>query len=132
MASIRGKNSKPELVVRSLAHRLGLRFSLHRKDIPGTPDLVFPRHRAVILVNGCFWHQHRCRRGSMPKTRIDYWARKLKDNVARDKRVRRSLHRHGWRVLTVWECELRKPDCVRDRLRDFFDLVEDARCRPKQ
>jgi DNA mismatch endonuclease (patch repair protein) len=124
MASIRGKNSKPELAVRSIAHRLGLRFRLHRKDVPGTPDLVFPRHHAVVLVNGCFWHwhRHRCRRGSMPTTRIGYWTKKLEGNVARDKRVRASLRRQGWRVLTIWECELRKPEGIRDRMKTFFDL----------
>ena len=107
MARIRSKNMKPEMVVRSAAHRLGYRFRLHRQDLPGKPDLVFPSRRAVIFVHGCFWHLHRgCREGRIPDSRQDYWRPKLTGNVKRDKQNRKKLVEMGWRVLTIWECEI--------------------------
>jgi DNA mismatch endonuclease, patch repair protein len=122
MSAVRGKDSMPERTVRSAAHKLGLRFRLHRRDIVGTPDLVFPRHGVVIFVNGCFWHMHKCARGSIPKTRVAFWTKKLRGNVERDKAIRQSLRRVGWRVLTIWECELRNPRRLRERLRHYFRL----------
>ncbi len=107
MAGIRGKDTKPELVIRSALHRLGFRFRLHRRDLPGKPDLVFPKYRAVILVHGCFWHGHDCHLFRWPKTRRDFWQRKINSNIARDRRHRSSLLERGWRVATIWECALK-------------------------
>ncbi|MEZ0471152.1 very short patch repair endonuclease [Luteimonas salinilitoris] len=109
MSRVRQRNTGPELVVRKLLHRLGYRFRLHRKDLPGSPDIVLPGRGAVVLVHGCFWHGHTCRAGSMPKSRIDYWGPKITANRDRDKRQSRRLRALGWRVLTVWECELKDP-----------------------
>lgn len=106
MRRIRGQNTRPELTVRRLLHGLGYRFRLHRRDLPGTPDIVFPARRAVILVHGCFWHQHWCRLGRVPKGNQAYWIPKLARNVEHDKKVRRGLRKLGWRTLIVWECEV--------------------------
>jgi DNA mismatch endonuclease (patch repair protein) len=110
MAEIRGKNTKPEMLVRRTAHALGYRFRLHRRDLPGSPDLVFPRLRKIVLVHGCFWHQHSdpvCRNAVMPKTRREWWQRKLAENTARDERIITLLRAAGWDVLVIWECEVR-------------------------
>jgi DNA mismatch endonuclease, patch repair protein len=108
MSGIRGKNTKPELVVRSFLHREGFRFRLHARDLPGRPDLVLPKYRAAIQVRGCYWHQHRgCRLAYMPASNADFWRAKLTGNTERDARNDRALRRLGWRVLTVWECEVR-------------------------
>lgn len=106
MASIGSKDTKPELTVRSLLHRRGFRFRLHRKDLPGKPDLVFPRHRAVIFVHGCFWHGHDCHLFSMPKSRADFWQQKIGRNKERDAAQQEMLAEVGWRVALVWECAL--------------------------
>jgi len=106
MARIRGRDTRPEVLVRSLVHGMGYRFRLHRDDLPGKPDLSLPRLRKVIFVHGCFWHRHRCRRGrSQPSTRDAFWVDKFEANVSRDKLVRRRLRKLGWDVLVVWECE---------------------------
>ena len=107
MASIGGKNTRPELAVRSALHRRGFRFRLHRKDLPGRPDLVFPKHRAVILVHGCFWHGHGCHLFRWPKTREVFWRDKINSNVRRDRRHRLALMEAGWRLGTVWECAMK-------------------------
>ena len=107
MAGIRGKDTKPELVIRSALHRLGFRFRLHRRDLPGKPDLVFPKYRAVILVHGCFWHGHDCHLFRWPKTRREFWEQKISSNVARDRRHLSELAARCWRVATVWECALK-------------------------
>lgn len=122
MSGIRGKNTAPEMLVRSIAHRLGLRFRLHDRRLPGCPDLVLPRHRAVILVQGCFWHRHDCRLAAMPKTRTAFWAAKFEANQRRDRRNRNQLEQQGWRVLEVWECETHDPDAVRRRLAQWFGI----------
>ncbi|WP_171237061.1 very short patch repair endonuclease [Ruegeria sp. HKCCA6837] len=106
MASIGSKDTKPELKIRSLLHRQGFRFRLHRKDLPGKPDLVFPRYRAVIFVHGCFWHGHDCYLFSMPKSRKEFWWQKIGRNRERDEVQRETLTDLGWRVATVWECAL--------------------------
>jgi DNA mismatch endonuclease (patch repair protein) len=107
MSLVRRKDTDPEIKVRRLAHSLGFRFALHRKDLAGSPDIVFPRYRAVIFVHGCFWHRHRgCRKASTPKTRPEFWAEKFKRNIARDAAVRRVLRKDGWKVMTVWECQV--------------------------
>ena len=106
MRRVRGKDTSPERAVRRAAHSLGYRFRLHRRSLPGTPDLTFPRLRKVIFVHGCFWHRHPgCRRTTTPKTRATYWREKFDQNVARDRRNAVALEALGWEVLVVWECE---------------------------
>lgn len=107
MAGIRGKDTKPELVLRRGLHRMGFRFRLHPKELPGRPDMVFPGRRAVILAHGCFWHGHDCPLFRWPGTRQDFWRTKIEGNRARDSMVVQTLGNAGWRVLTVWECALR-------------------------
>ena len=117
MASIRGRDTRPERVVRSIVHRLGYRFRLNVRDLPGSPDLVLPRLDTVIFVHGCFWHRHPgCRYATTPATRVRFWQEKFDANVARDRRVAGQLRRLGWSVLTVWECQLKRPEVVADRL----------------
>lgn len=124
MRQIKSKGMKPEMAVRQLAHRLGYRFRLHRKDLPGNPDLVFPGRRKVIFVHGCFWHQHTdpdCRDGRAPRSNNDYWGPKLRRNVERDKIAEMALRAQGWDVLTLWECEIcRKGEGLADRLHHFL------------
>ena len=113
MAAVRGKHTKPELLVRRLLHRLGYRFRLHRRDLPGRPDVVFPSRRKVVEVRGCFWHRHQapsCRNAVLPRTRAEWWQAKLDANVARDERNMKALLELGWKVLVVWECETDAPD----------------------
>jgi len=117
MSRVRGKDTTPELIVRRIAHALGLRFRLQRRDLPGTPDLVFPRWRTAVFVHGCFWHRHPgCRRASIPQTRIEFWRSKLARNVERDRAASAALKKAGWRVAVVWECETINPDTVRNHL----------------
>lgn len=123
MRRIRAKNTEPELAVRRALHRMGLRFRLHASDLPGKPDVVLRRHHAVVLIHGCFWHQHRrCIDGHVPKSNPTYWQPKLDRNVQRDRRNRRQLTRMGFRVLVLWECEARRPDVLDTKLRRFFFL----------
>lgn len=113
MAGIRGKDTKPELALRRALHARGFRFRLHSKAVHGRPDLVLPKYRAVVFVHGCFWHRHEgCRYTTTPSTREEFWQAKFTANVARDAAVRGKLLKAGWRVATVWECGLRKPDQV--------------------
>ena len=121
MSKIRGKNTGPERAVRSLLHRAGFRFRLHVRGLPGTPDVVLPKYRAVVFVHGCFWHRHPgCRTAQMPKSHRKFWADKFARNVANDCRHRRRLRRLGWRVAIVWECQLKRPERVRERLERFL------------
>lgn len=107
MSHIRGKNTKPELLLRSLLHRAGFRFRLHAGKLPGRPDIVLPRYRTVIFVHGCFWHRHEgCSNATMPKTRTEFWRDKFARTVERDLQKQKELEALGWKVLTVWECEL--------------------------
>jgi len=126
MRSIRGKNTRPEMIVRSVAHRLGFRFRLHTKHLPGSPDLVFPSRKKVIFVHGCFWHNHSCQRGRHPKTRPAYWAMRFEKNRTRDVRQVRALRRAGWKVLTVWECQLTDASKLALRLQNFLDPLPTA------
>jgi DNA mismatch endonuclease (patch repair protein) len=131
MASIRSKDMKPELAVRKLAHRLGFRFRLHRKDLPGKPDLVFPKYRAVIFVHGCFWHQHnepRCLDGRPPKSNQSYWGPKLARNTERDASHKAALEADGWRVLIVWECETKDTQALAGKIEDFLRSGGNAPC----
>ena len=121
MSRIRGRDTRPELIVRRIAHALGFRFRLHRKDLPGRPDIVFPRHQAVIVVHGCFWHRHPgCKRASSPKTRVRYWQNKFEDNVVRDKRNETALRDLGWKVMVIWECETKDHEAVAARIESFL------------
>ena len=121
MALVRGKDTKPERAVRSMVHRMGYRFRLHGRDLPGRPDLVLPRHRKVIFVHGCFWHSHKgCKRATVPEGNRAFWEEKLGKNAARDRRNVRDLKRLGWGVLVVWECQLRRPERVWRRLEGFL------------
>ena len=117
MSLVRGKNTKPEVAVRSLVHGLGFRFRLHRKDLPGRPDIVLPRLRTVLFVHGCFWHRHPdCKYAYTPKSRARFWEAKFSANVRRDEAAERELADLGWKVVVVWECELRKKDRLERRL----------------
>jgi DNA mismatch endonuclease (patch repair protein) len=119
MRRIKGRNTSPEIAVRRLLHAAGYRFRVHRSDLPGRPDIVLPGRRAVILVHGCFWHQHSCKLGRTPKGNQSYWVPKLTRNAERDKVVRRKLRSLGWRVLIVWECQVSEPS-LPARLRRFL------------
>jgi len=111
MSRIRGRDTGPELLVRSALHRAGYRFRLHRKDLPGRPDVVLPKYRTIVFVHGCFWHRHAgCRLAYTPKSRAAFWNAKFEANVERDRRNARELHRLGWKVVTVWECEADRPE----------------------
>jgi DNA mismatch endonuclease, patch repair protein len=122
MARVRSKDTKPELFLRSLVFALGYRYRLHSRRLPGCPDLVFTSRRSVIFVHGCFWHRHsKCALARMPKSRKEFWESKLTANRLRDRRNVRLLAKEGWRVLTVWECELGDPDELRERVRRFLD-----------
>jgi|ERR1035438_844814 DNA mismatch endonuclease (patch repair protein) len=121
MRRIRSKDTSPEIALRRLIHGLGYRFRLHRKDLPGRPDIVFPGRRKVIFAHGCFWHQHPgCREGRVPSSRLDYWAAKLERNQVRDTESRALLEEQGWRVLVVWECELKDVAAVSRTVKRFL------------
>ena len=125
MAAIRSEDTKPELLVRCLAHRLGFRFRLHRKDLPGSPDLVFVARRKIIFVHGCFWHQHpksSCLDARHPKSNVNYWSPKLDRNVAREHQSKRTLQLLGWKVLVVWDCETKDAGRLSARLKTFLEV----------
>jgi len=106
MSRIRSENTKPEKVVRSMLHRMGYRFRLHRRDLPGKPDIVLPKYHTVVFVHGCFWHRHKgCKYAYTPKSRVRFWQTKFHENVDRDRRVCRQLRRLGWQVVVIWECQ---------------------------
>lgn len=122
MALVRAKDTKPELLVRRLVHGMGYRYRLHRRDLPGTPDLVFPGRSKVIFIHGCFWHRHAsCALARLPKSRVDFWLPKLTANAERDARNVRALRRLGWSVLTIWECQLGDTANLANRIRGFLD-----------
>lgn len=124
MSRVRGKDTKPEMLVRRLIHRLGYRYRLHDKTLPGSPDLVFRSRRKVLFVHGCFWHRHQeptCKLARLPKSRQEFWGPKLEGNKARDERVRKALDRLGWKYLVVWECECGQAEHLENRMRAFLD-----------
>lgn len=126
MRAVRSKDTSPERIVRSLLHRRGYRFRLHRRDLPGSPDIVLPRYQTVIFVHGCYWHRHSCKKGrSVPTTRREWWLEKFERNKARDSRVARQLRKLGWRVITVWECET-KPTKLYVLERKLRRLIREA------
>jgi DNA mismatch endonuclease, patch repair protein len=121
MSRVRAKDSRPEMVVRRLLHAQGYRFRLHRRDLPGTPDLVFPGRKKVIFVHGCFWHRHpECARTTTPKTRAAYWQAKFDTNVARDIRNQHDLRELGWSTEIVWECQTKDTDALKSQLERFL------------
>ena len=121
MSRIRGRNTRPEMIVRSLIHKMGFRYRLYRRDLPGKPDLVFPARHKVVFVHGCFWHMHDCRYGRVtPATNPEFWQSKRLGTVERDKRNVTDLERAGWKVLIVWECWTKTPDLLQERLREFL------------
>jgi len=128
MSRIRGRDTEPERIVRSELHRMGYRFRLHRRDLPGRPDIVLPRYGSVVFVHGCFWHRHRgCRYTTTPKTRAAFWQRKFEANVERDRQNVGELRRAGWRVLCVWECQTRNRVALARRLRSFLERTKNSR-----
>jgi DNA mismatch endonuclease, patch repair protein len=122
MAKIRSKDTKPEMILRSMLHRQGLRYRIHKKDLPGKPDIVFIKKRIAVFVHGCFWHLHsECKEGRIPSSNSKFWKEKLERNVSKDLRNYEALNDLGWKVLVVWECEIEKdPDKVLERLFDTF------------
>ena len=121
MRRVRSKDTAPELAVRRIVSALGYRYKLHRQDLPGNPDIVFPSRKRIIFVNGCFWHGHHCRRGArIPKENRDYWQAKIARNVERDKNNRRELRRNGWRVQTIWECEVSNLSRLEKKIDSFL------------
>lgn len=121
MSRVRSRDTGPELVVRRIAHRLGFRYRLHRRDLPGCPDIVFPRYRSVVFVHGCFWHRHpNCKYASSPKTRVEYWQNKFHSNVVRDARNETLLRNLGWRVMVIWECETKDHERVAERISSYL------------
>ncbi|WP_460053414.1 very short patch repair endonuclease [Pseudomonas sp. H1_A05] len=121
MRAVRRANTKPELIVRKALHAQGLRFRIHQRSLPGTPDIVLARHRTVIFVHGCFWHRHQnCRYASTPKTRQDFWLEKFRANIARDRKNEAQLVELGWRVIIVWECETRNSQTLENQLKLIF------------
>ena len=127
MARIKTKNTAPELTVRRLIFSMGYRFRLHRSDLPGKPDIVLPGRRKAIFVHGCFWHAHGCKIGRSPKSNLNFWEPKLKRNAERDRRNTRTLHRQGWSVLTIWQCETRDNSALKTKLRSFLETGKNSR-----
>lgn len=124
MAAVRGKNTKPEMKVRSIIHSFGYRFRLHRKGLPGKPDIVLPKYKLAIFVHGCFWHSHDCRHGQMaPVTRSEFWAAKRRNNAERDSRSKIALENQGWKVETIWECETRRAGELRSRVAQMMEAL---------
>jgi len=126
IAAVKSRDTSPEMVVRRLVHAMGFRYRLHVASLPGNPDMVFPRHRKIIFVSGCFWHMHGCGRCRIPADRRDYWVAKLERNAARDKRNHRSLRRRGWRIMVVWECQTGRQRQIALRKRQERFLMDAA------
>lgn len=124
MAQVKGRDTKPEKIVRSLLHRLGYRFRIQRADLPGKPDIVLPKYRTAIFVHGCFWHCHAgCKRARVPSSNNEYWVQKLSKNASRDARNRALLETLGWNVFIIWECELKNMELLQTRLAAFFNSL---------
>ena len=121
MSQIKGKNTKPEMIVRSIVHRMGYRYGLHRKNLPGKPDIVLTRHKKIIFVHGCFWHMHNCKYGKVaPATNSKFWQDKREGNVARDKKNLNKLKEDNWKILVVWECQTKDLESLINRLYKFL------------
>jgi len=122
MSRVKNKNTAPELTARKILYRLGFRFRLHRRDLPGNPDIVLPRHKKIIFVHGCFWHGHSCPKGKRPSTRQGFWDQKLDRNIERDRNNIAELQKLGWQVLIVWECEIKDLQKLEETLLDFMTI----------
>ena len=123
MSQIKGKDTKPEVQVRSLLHRMGYRFRIHKQDLPGKPDIVLKKYKTVIFVHGCFWHRHKdCKFAYLPKSREEFWRLKFSKNIARDRKNEEQLEELNWNVLIIWECELRNESRLADRINSVFKL----------
>ncbi len=121
MSSVKQRHTKPEITVRKLLHRLGYRFRLHSKKLPGTPDIVLPKYKSVIFVHGCFWHQHEgCRKARRPTSNVEFWNEKLDKNIKRDKRKESELKDLGWKVLTIWDCEIKDESSLIEKIKLFL------------
>jgi DNA mismatch endonuclease (patch repair protein) len=121
MSRIRGKDTKPELFIRSLLHAMGYRFRLKNANIPGKPDIILPRYKAVVFVHGCFWHRHKdCKYAYTPKSRIDFWQKKFEANVQRDQEISEQLKQLGWHQLIIWECEIKNIENLKKKIKAFF------------
>jgi len=121
MSRIRSKDTKPEIIIRSLLHKMGYRFRLHRKDLPGKPDIVLPKYKTVVFVHGCFWHRHRgCKRCTTPTSNQSYWLKKLNRNIEKDKLHKMQLRKSNWKVLVIWECETKNLDKLTNKLSKLF------------
>lgn len=126
MRNIRGKNTKPEIIVRSISHALGFRFRLNQKNLPGTPDLVFRKYNLCLFIHGCFWHRHHgCKFSYTPKSRQDFWLNKFSRNIVRDQKKEEELRRLGWRVEIIWECETKNIATLRERLQKLIPNTQD-------
>jgi len=121
MSSVKQRHTKPEIAVRKILHRHGFRFRLHNKKLPGTPDIVLPKHKAVIFVHGCFWHQHeRCRKSRRPTSNIEFWDKKLDRNIVRDSQKESELKNSGWKVLIIWDCEIKDEELLIKKVEYFL------------
>jgi DNA mismatch endonuclease (patch repair protein) len=121
MSRVKSKNTRPELMIRSILHKQGYRFRLNRKDLPGKPDIVLPKHQKIIFVHGCFWHQHSgCSASKRPSTNVEFWDEKLDSNIKRDRYNQESLRKLGWDICVIWECETRKKDVLVKKLKGFL------------
>ncbi len=124
MARVKNKDTKPEVTVRSIIHRLGFRFRKNRTDLPGRPDIVLPRYRKVIFVHGCFWHGHtNCKRATRPSSNKTFWGKKLDGNIVRDRKNIRMLRKQGWRVMTIWQCQIKHEKRLLNRIKTFLDII---------
>ncbi len=122
MSQIRGKNTKPEIIVRSIVHGIGFRYSLHKNNLPGKPDIVLSRHKKIIFVHGCFWHMHKCKYGKVkPATNTNFWQEKRQGNVERDKRNIKQLKKLGWQILIIWECQTKRPEKIVSKIKEFLE-----------
>lgn len=131
MAAVRSKNTAPEMLARKAAHRAGFRFRLHRSDLPGSPDFVLPRLGIAVFVHGCFWHGHGCRRSKLPQTNVEFWKEKISKNRDRDRKARAALARLGWRVATLWQCELPDLDAAERRILSEIRSIKSERINRK-
>lgn len=121
MSRIGQKDTKPEIVVRKLLHRMGYRYRLHRKDLPGTPDVVLPKYRKIIFVHGCFWHGHKgCSRAALPETNREFWERKIENNKTRDRLTMKELKKLGWKCFVIWQCQIKNLETLERKLRRFL------------
>ena len=122
MSAIKSKNTKPEIAVRKVLHSMGYRFRLHRKDLPGSPDIVLPKYKTVIFVHGCFWHRHEnCKYATTPKTREEFWNKKFRSNIERDLEIHEKIKNLNWRSVVIWECETKNMENLREKIIDVFN-----------